>query len=63
MQGLKDKDLFRQTGLIGEAWKVAASGKVVDVIDPATQAVIGTVPDMDGAETRAAIEAATAGVA
>ncbi|MND55262.1 NAD-dependent succinate-semialdehyde dehydrogenase [Agrobacterium tumefaciens] len=58
MQGLKDKDLFRQTGLIGDAWKAAASGKVVDVIDPATQAVIGTVPDMGGAETRAAIEAA-----
>ncbi|MFK3780512.1 NAD-dependent succinate-semialdehyde dehydrogenase [Agrobacterium sp. NPDC089420] len=60
MQGLKDKDLFRQTGLIGGAWKVAASGKVVDVIDPATQAVIGSVPDMDGGETRAAIEAANA---
>ncbi|TRA94504.1 MULTISPECIES: NAD-dependent succinate-semialdehyde dehydrogenase [Rhizobium/Agrobacterium group] len=58
MQGLKDKDLFRQTGLIGDAWKAAAPGKVVDVIDPATQAVIGTVPDMGGAETRAAIEAA-----
>lgn len=58
MQGLKDKGLFRQTGLIGDAWKAAASGKVVDVIDPATQAVIGTVPDMGGAETRAAIEAA-----
>ena len=60
MQGLKDKELFRQTGLIGGAWKAAASGKAVDVIDPATQAVIGTVPDMDGAETRAAIEAANA---
>ncbi|MCZ7483181.1 NAD-dependent succinate-semialdehyde dehydrogenase [Rhizobium rhizogenes] len=58
MQGLKDKDLFRQTGLIGDLWKAAASGKVVDVIDPATQAVIGTVPDMGGAETRAAIEVA-----
>ncbi|TQN61725.1 NAD-dependent succinate-semialdehyde dehydrogenase [Agrobacterium tumefaciens] len=60
MQGLKDKELFRQTGLIGGAWKAAASGKAVDVIDPATQAVIGTVPDMDGGETRAAIEAANA---
>ncbi|MGC4389458.1 MULTISPECIES: NAD-dependent succinate-semialdehyde dehydrogenase [unclassified Agrobacterium] len=58
MQGLKDKELFRQTGLIRGAWKAAASGKAVDVIDPATQAVIGTVPDMGSAETRAAIEAA-----
>ncbi|KJF69155.1 NAD-dependent succinate-semialdehyde dehydrogenase [Rhizobium nepotum] len=60
MQGLKDKELFRQTGLIGGAWQAAATGKTVDVIDPATQAVIGTVPDMDGGETRAAIEAANA---
>ncbi len=60
MQGLKDKELFHQTGLIGGAWKTAASGKAVDVIDPATQAVIGTVPDMGSAETRAAIEAANA---
>lgn len=48
MQGLKDRDLFRQAGLIGGAWKAAASGKAVDVIDPATQAVIGSVPDMGG---------------
>jgi succinate-semialdehyde dehydrogenase/glutarate-semialdehyde dehydrogenase len=60
MQGLKDKELFRQTGLIGGAWQAAATGKTVDVIDPATQAIIGTVPDMDGGETRAAIEAANA---
>ncbi|MGP4751379.1 NAD-dependent succinate-semialdehyde dehydrogenase [Agrobacterium pusense] len=60
MQGLKDRDLFRQAGLIGGAWKAAASGKAVDVIDPATQAVIGGVPDMGGRETRAAVEAADA---
>ncbi len=60
MQGLKDKELFRQMGLIGGAWKAAASGKTVDVIDPATQVVIGTVPDMGSVETRAAIEAANA---
>lgn len=60
MQGLKDRDLFRQAGLIGGAWKAAASGKAVDVIDPATQAVIGSVPDMGGGETRAAVEAADA---
>ncbi|TGR68287.1 NAD-dependent succinate-semialdehyde dehydrogenase [bacterium M00.F.Ca.ET.194.01.1.1] len=60
MQGLKDRYLFRQAGLIGGAWKAAASGKAVDVIDPATQAVIGSVPDMGGRETRAAVEAADA---
>ncbi|MCM2292696.1 NAD-dependent succinate-semialdehyde dehydrogenase [Allorhizobium sp. BGMRC 0089] len=58
MLNLKDKSLFRQTGLIGDNWCASASGKTVDVINPATQAVIGTVPDMGGSETRAAIEAA-----
>lgn len=57
---LKDQDLFRQQGLIGGNWVGAASGKTVDVIDPATQGVLGTVPDMGGKETRAAIDAAQA---
>ncbi|MCX8997314.1 NAD-dependent succinate-semialdehyde dehydrogenase [Rhizobiaceae bacterium BDR2-2] len=60
MQALKDRDLFRQTGLIGGRWTAAAPGGTVDVTDPASGAVIGTVPDMGGAETRAAIEAADA---
>ncbi|MFT3691075.1 NAD-dependent succinate-semialdehyde dehydrogenase [Paenirhodobacter sp.] len=60
---LNDKDLFRQQALIGGAWRDAASGKVVEVTDPATQQVIGTIPDLSGAETRAAIEAADAAFA
>ena len=56
---LKDRDLFRQRGLIGESWQDAGSGKTVDVISPATQSVLGTVPDMGEAETRAAIDAAS----
>ncbi len=58
MKHLKDKSLFRQAGLIGGEWVAAGSGRTVDVIDPATQEVIGTVPDMAGRETREAIEAA-----
>jgi len=58
MDGLKDDDLFRQAGLIAGAWKPAASGRTLPVTDPATQAVIGTVPAMGGGETRLAIEAA-----
>ncbi|WFU50155.1 NAD-dependent succinate-semialdehyde dehydrogenase [Sinorhizobium terangae] len=57
---LKDKELFRQSGLIGGEWIGAASGDVVEVIDPASQAVLGTVPDMGTAETRAAIDVASA---
>lgn len=58
MINLTLSSLFRQQGLIGGSWLAAQSGKVVDVTDPASQTVIGTVPDMGGDETRAAIEAA-----
>ncbi len=60
MLNLKYNGLLKQAGLIAGEWRKAASGKTVDVVDPATQAVIGTVPDMGGPETRAAIEAAAA---
>src|SRR5689334_20696109 len=59
MKNLKDESLFREAGLIGGEWVAAGSGKTVNVIDPATQAAIGTVPDMAGPETRAAIDAAS----
>ena len=58
MNDLKDKSLFREDGLIGGEWRGAAAGRKIEVIDPATQGVLGTVPDMDGSDTRAAIEAA-----
>jgi len=58
MLDLKDKQLFRDKGLIDGAWVAAASGATVDVQDPARQAAIGTVPDMGSAETRDAIAAA-----
>ncbi|NRP71560.1 Succinate-semialdehyde dehydrogenase [NADP(+)] GabD [Ensifer psoraleae] len=57
---LKDNELFRPSGLIGGEWIDAGSGLVVEVIEPASQAVLGTVPDMGTDETRAAIEAANA---
>ncbi|MGR6467710.1 NAD-dependent succinate-semialdehyde dehydrogenase [Rhizobium sp. PAMB 3182] len=60
MLNIKDTDLLRQAGLINGEWVVARSGKTVDVINPATQDAIGTVPDMGGEETRAAIAAADA---
>ena len=58
MLNLKDKTLLRQAGLINGEWVTATSGKTVDVINPATQDALGTVPDMGGEETRAAIVAA-----
>ncbi|MER9646610.1 NAD-dependent succinate-semialdehyde dehydrogenase [Mesorhizobium sp. M0199] len=53
-----DSDLFRQQALIGGVWWDAETKGVVDVIDPASQSVLGTVPAMGENETRAAIDAA-----
>ncbi|TPI13858.1 NAD-dependent succinate-semialdehyde dehydrogenase [Mesorhizobium sp. B4-1-1] len=50
--------LLVQAGLIDGRWTGAACGRTVGVVNPATQETIGTVPDMERAETRAAIEAA-----
>ncbi|MER9249810.1 NAD-dependent succinate-semialdehyde dehydrogenase [Mesorhizobium sp. M0590] len=53
-----DSDLFRQQALIGGVWRDGETKGVVDVIDPASQSVLGTVPAMGENETRAAIAAA-----
>jgi succinate-semialdehyde dehydrogenase / glutarate-semialdehyde dehydrogenase len=58
MDALKDKTLFRQQALIGGVWRGASTKATVDVIDPASQDVLGTIPDMGRDETRAAIVAA-----
>src|SRR6185436_5896915 len=58
MVALKDSDLFRQQALIGGTWRDACAKATVNVIDPASQDVLGTIPDMGRGETRAAIGAA-----
>jgi succinate-semialdehyde dehydrogenase / glutarate-semialdehyde dehydrogenase len=55
---LKDQDLFRHQAYIGGRWCDADSGATVDVNNPATGEILGTVPMMGEAETRRAIEAA-----
>ena len=57
---LKDSKLFRQQCYIDGTWMDAASRASIDVLNPATQGKLGTVPDMGAAETRRAIEAAQA---
>jgi succinate-semialdehyde dehydrogenase/glutarate-semialdehyde dehydrogenase len=57
-QDFRDSPLFRQQIHIGGGWLDARSGKTLDVEDPATGKVIGTVPNAGAAETRQAIEAA-----
>ena len=60
MDTLIGDTLLRQSALVGGAWVAARSGKTLDVIDPATGSSIGSVPDMDESDTRAAIDAAQA---
>ena len=55
---LKDPDLLRDLCLVGGEWVGADRGATAPVVNPATQATIGTVPFFRGAETRFAIEAA-----
>ena len=57
---LKDPTLFRQQCYLDGAWVDARSGGKIEVTNPATGEVLGTVPSMDAAETRRAIEAASA---
>src|SRR5204862_2532462 len=54
---LADQTLFRQACYIGGAW-TSASGAAIEVDNPATGEIIGSVPKLGGAETRTAIEAA-----
>ncbi len=60
MDFLKDRSLFHTHGYIDGAWCVAASGKTFGVSNPATGGALADVADMDGADTRRAIEAANA---
>ena len=55
---LKDSDLFRQQAYIGGRWCDADSGATIEVNNPATGEVLGTVPKMGANETWRAIEAA-----
>jgi len=57
---LADPTLFRTRAYIDGQWCDADNGATLPVVDPANGRVIGTVPDMGAAETRAAIEAADA---
>jgi len=55
---LKDPTLLRQQCYVDGQWLDARSGGTKPVTNPATGAVLGTVPFMGADETRAAIEAA-----
>jgi succinate-semialdehyde dehydrogenase / glutarate-semialdehyde dehydrogenase len=58
MVQLKDNSLLREQCYINGVWCNADSDQTINVTNPATQEVIGTVPKMGTIETRRAIEAA-----
>lgn len=60
MLELKNADLLRQQCFIDGQWLDADSKETIDVTNPATGKVIGTVPKMGTNETRRAIKAANA---
>jgi len=57
---LKDASLLRQQAYVNGVWCDADNGETTPVTNPATGAVIGTVPKMGAEETRRAIAAANA---
>ncbi|MVM32387.1 succinate-semialdehyde dehydrogenase [Spirosoma sp. HMF4905] len=57
---MAQNSLIRTQSYVNGTWVNAASGETFDVIDPATGAVIATVPDMGQADVREAIEVANA---
>lgn len=60
---LSNASLLQQKAYINGQWADAKSGKTLDVINKATHAVIGQVPDMGKQETQEAIAAAHAAFA
>jgi succinate-semialdehyde dehydrogenase / glutarate-semialdehyde dehydrogenase len=55
---LQNPDLFRQQAFIGGRWCDAESGATLEVNNPATGEILGTVPRIGANETWRAIEAA-----
>ncbi|WP_296656961.1 NAD-dependent succinate-semialdehyde dehydrogenase [Paraburkholderia sp.] len=57
---LKDASLLQNKAFLAGEWQAAEDGATLDVTNPATGALIGTVPRMGASETRRAIAAANA---
>jgi succinate-semialdehyde dehydrogenase / glutarate-semialdehyde dehydrogenase len=60
MLKLKDSSLLKQSCYLNGLWLPADSGATINVTNPATGEMLGTVPRMGTVETRRAIEAAGA---
>ncbi len=60
MLTLKDPGLLKQQAYVNGQWCNADNGETIPVTNPATGALLGTVPNMGAAETRRAIDGANA---
>ena len=58
LSDLNDKELFKQSALIGANWCDADNKSTIEVINPATGDVLGSVPDCTELDTLKAIEIA-----
>jgi succinate-semialdehyde dehydrogenase/glutarate-semialdehyde dehydrogenase len=58
VSGISDQQLWREAGYIDGRWQDADNSARIDVTNPATGAIVGSVPDMGAAETTRAIAAA-----
>ncbi len=55
---LRDQALFRERCYVDGEWVAAASAQTIDVDNPATGEIVGTVPRLGASEVRRAIDAA-----
>src|SRR5512133_212151 len=60
MLNLKDPALLKQQCYINGRWQAADSAAAIDVTNPATAEILGTIPRMGADETRRAIQGAAA---
>ena len=58
LMSIKNQSLFREQGLINGTWCGADSNQILNVLNPASGEVLGTIPNMGTSETRQAIYAA-----
>ena len=58
MLNLKDPSLLKQACYLNGQWLTADKGQTIEVTNPATNKVLGSIPKMGTMETRRAIEAA-----
>ncbi|WP_313516491.1 aldehyde dehydrogenase family protein, partial [Pseudomonas sp.] len=57
---LNDSGLLRQQAYLNGEWCEADAGERTEILNPADASLVGSVPNMGGAETRRAILAAQA---